>query len=104
MPDFMSGLAKGIDRSKGIVEKAISEVADLMDLKGALPDMQASLSANLSGSGSASDGGEVVLNQPILLDGKTLTTAFPASSIRRAERPSETLARYKEVEHTCLKL
>lgn len=74
MPDFMSGLAKGIDRSKGIVEKAISEVADLIDLKGALPDMQASLSANLSGSGSASDGGEVVLNQPILLDGKTLTT------------------------------
>lgn len=74
MPDFMKGLANGIDRSKGTVEKAIADVADLMDLKGALPDMQASLSANLSDSGSTSDGGEVVLNQPILLDGKTLTT------------------------------
>ena len=73
MPDFMSGLAKGIDRSKGTVEKAIAQVADLMDLKGALPDMQASINANLSGS-TGGDSGEVTLNQPILLDGKVLTT------------------------------
>lgn len=73
MPDFMSGLAKGIDRSKGAVEKAIAQVADLMDLKGALPDMQASINANLSGS-TGGDSGEVTLNQPILLDGKVLTT------------------------------
>lgn len=73
MPDFMSGLAKGIDRSKGTVEKAIAQVADLMDLKGALPDMQASINANLSGS-TGGDSGEVTLNQPILLDGRVLTT------------------------------
>ena len=73
MPDFMSGLAKGIDRSKGTVEKAIAQVADLMDLKGALPDMQASVNANLSG-GTGGDSGEVTLNQPILLDGRVLTT------------------------------
>ena len=73
MPDFMSGLAKGIDRSKGTVEKAIAQVADLMDLKGALPDMQASINANLSGS-TGGDSGDVTLNQPILLDGKVLTT------------------------------
>ena len=73
MPDFMSGLAKGIDRSKGAVEKAIAQVADLMDLKGAFPDMQASVNANLSG-GTGGDSGEVTLNQPILLDGRVLTT------------------------------
>lgn len=73
MPDFMSGLAKGIDRSKGTVEKAIAQVADLMDLKGAFPNMQASINANLSGS-TGGDSGEVTLNQPILLDGKVLTT------------------------------
>ena len=73
MPDFMSGLAKGIDRSKGTVEKAIAQVADLMDLKGAFPDMQASVNANLSG-GTGGDSGEVTLNQPILLDGRVLTT------------------------------
>ena len=72
MPDFMEGLAKGIDRSKGTVEKAISKVADLMDLNGAMPDMQASINAKVSGNGS--DGGEVTLNQPIMLDGRTLTT------------------------------
>ena len=73
MPDFMAGLAKGVDRSKGTVEKAIAQVADLMNLDGKLPDMQASLSANLSG-GAGGDSGEVTLNQPILLDGKVLTT------------------------------
>ena len=73
MPDFMSGLAKGIDRSKGTVEKAIAQVADLMDLKGAFPDMQASVNANQSG-GTGGDSGEVTLNQPILLDGRVLTT------------------------------
>ena len=73
MPDFMSGLAKGIDRSKGTVEKAIAQVADLMNLKGAFPDMQASINANLSGS-TGGDSGEVTLNQPILLDGRVLTT------------------------------
>ena len=73
MPDFMSGLAKGIDRSKGTVEKAIAQVADLMNLKGAFPDMQASINANLSGS-TGGDSGDVTLNQPILLDGKVLTT------------------------------
>ena len=73
MPDFMSGLAKGIDRSKGTVEKAIAQVADLMNLKGAFPDMQASINANLSGS-TGGDSGDVTLNQPILLDGRVLTT------------------------------
>ena len=74
MPDFMKGLANGIERSKGTVAKAIGEVADLMDLKGSLPDMQASLNASVNGAGASSDSGEVTLNQPILLDGKVLTT------------------------------
>ena len=43
-----------------------------MDLNGAMPDMQASINAKVSGNGS--DGGEVTLNQPIMLDGRTLTT------------------------------
>ena len=73
MPDFMKGLAKGINQSKGTVEKAIRGVADIMDMSGLVPNMEASLNANVNGANSG-DNGEVTLNQPILLDGKTITT------------------------------
>ena len=37
MPDFMHGLAKGIDKSKSAVEKAIDGVASSMNLDGVIP-------------------------------------------------------------------
>ena len=72
MPDFMAGLAKGITESKGLIEKAISGVSDSMNLSGVLPNMEASLNANVSGNKES--GGEVTLNQPIMIDGKVITT------------------------------
>ena len=72
MPDFMSGLAKGITDSKDLVEKAMSNVADSMDLASSIPDLEASVNANVKGSDDNNQA--VTLNQPILLDGKTITT------------------------------
>ena len=44
MPDFMKGLAKGIDNSKKYVEAAVSGVADAMTLT-----MQSGLSVDMDG-------------------------------------------------------
>ena len=43
-----------------------------LDLSHAVPDMEASLNANVNGGQGSS--GEVTLNQPIMLDGKVITT------------------------------
>ena len=74
MPDFMQGLAKGIESNKGLLTKAMSDVANTLNMDGVLPDMSASINANVSGRSDGTEGGNVTLNQPILLDGKTLTT------------------------------
>ena len=47
MPDFMQGLAKGIDKSKKYVEAAVSDVADAMTLT-----MQSGLNVDMSGQGA----------------------------------------------------
>ena len=47
MPDFMQGLAKGIDKSKKYVEAAVSGVADAMTLT-----MQSGLNVDMSGWGA----------------------------------------------------
>ena len=74
MPDFMSGLAKGIEQSRGLVTKEIGKVADILDFSRAIPDMDASINANVTGGSGSGQNSEVILRQPILLDGKTITT------------------------------
>ena len=73
MPDFMQGLAKGIERSRGLVSSEISKLTKEMDLEHAIPGMEASISA-MSAGNSGSLGGTVNLSQPIYLDGKAITT------------------------------
>ena len=72
MPDFMSGLAKGIEDNKSLIARAIQGVSDTLDLSHAVPDMEANLNASVNGGQGNS--GEVTLNQPIMLDGKVITT------------------------------
>lgn len=74
MPDFMSGLASGIEKGRGLITKEIGKLAEDMDFKKALPDMSANLQMTGSGGGYADNGGTVNLNQPIMLDGRTITT------------------------------
>ena len=85
MPDFMHGLAKGIDKSKGAVEKAIDGVASSMNLGGVIPDMTASVNANVSGVDGGSENASVTLNQPIMLDGKTITTLVSQIQYRQGK-------------------
>ena len=85
MPDFMHGLAKGIDKSKSAVEKAIDGVASSMNLDGVIPDMRASVNANVSGVDSGSENASVTLNQPIMLDGKTITTLVSQIQYRQGK-------------------
>lgn len=73
MPDFMQGLAKGIERSRGLVSDEISRLTKEMDLEHAIPGMEASIRATSAGNGG-SLGGTVNLSQPIYLDGKAITT------------------------------
>ena len=73
MPDFMQGLAKGIERSRGLVSSEISKLTKEMDLEHAIPGMEASIRA-MSAGNSGSLGGTVNLSQPIYLDGKAITT------------------------------
>ena len=74
MPDFMSGLASGIEKGRGLITKEIGKLAEDMDFKKALPDMSANLQMTGAGGGYADNGGTVNLNQPIMLDGRTITT------------------------------
>lgn len=74
MPDFMSGLADGIEKSRGMVTKEIEKLTDTMNLENMIPDMDASINATVGGNGYSDENGTVKLNQPILLDGKVITT------------------------------
>lgn len=74
MPDFMSGLASGIEKGRSLITKEIGKLAEDMDFKKALPDMSANLQMTGAGGSYADNGGTVNLNQPIMLDGRTITT------------------------------
>lgn len=74
MPDFMSGLADGIEKSRGMVAKEMEKLTDTMNLEKMMPDMNASMSVSTVGNGMGGENATVKLNQPILLDGKVITT------------------------------
>ena len=74
MPDFMGGLAEGIEKSRGLVTKEIEKLTDTMNLENMVPDMDASLNATVGGNASSGENGTVKLNQPIMLDGRVITT------------------------------
>ena len=74
MPDFMSGLADGIEKSRGMVTKKMEKLTDTMNLEKMMPDMNASMSVSTAGNGMGGENATVKLNQPILLDGKVITT------------------------------
>ena len=86
MPDFMGGLAEGIERSKFMVRDAIKDVASVMDMKKVLPEMNASLNATVGGfNGNGYDNGEVRLSQPIMIDGKVITTVVSQIQYQRGK-------------------
>ena len=70
MPDFMKGLAEGIEKSRSMVEKAISHVSSDLVLN---PEM-GNLKSGVFGGGSGGDG-SVTVNVPLFLDGKQITSA-----------------------------
>lgn len=75
MPDFIGGLAKGIERSRGMVSAEIEKLASDMQLENALPSMDASINAAVNGNRTShTEEAAFTFRQPILLDGKTLTT------------------------------
>lgn len=75
MPDFIGGLAKGIRQSRGMVSSEIEKLASDMQLENALPDMNASVHAAVDGNRkSHAEEAAFTFRQPIMLDGKTLTT------------------------------
>lgn len=74
MPDFMSGLADGIEKSRGMVTKEMEKLTDTMNLEKMMPDMNASMSVSTAGNGMGGENATVKMNQPILLDGKVITT------------------------------
>ena len=86
MPDFMGGLAEGIERSKFMVRDAIKDVASVMNMKKVLPEMNASLNATVGGfNGNGYDNGEVRLSQPIMIDGKVITTVVSQIQYQRGK-------------------
>jgi len=85
MPDFMHGMAEGIKKNRPLIEKAISGVAGVMDMKKALPDMNANLTATVGNGVSGGDYGEVKLSQPIMIDGKVITTVVSQIQYQRGK-------------------
>ena len=86
MPDFMGGLAEGIERSKFMVRDAIKDVASVMDMKKVLPEMNASMNATVGGfNGNGYNNGEVKLSQPIMIDGKVITTVVSQIQYQRGK-------------------
>lgn len=74
MPDFIGGLAEGIEKSRGLVTKEIEKLTDTMNLENMVPDMDASLNATVGRNASSGENGTVKLNQLIMLDGRVITT------------------------------
>ena len=70
MPDFMKGLAAGIEKSRGMVEKAIGHVSSDLVLT---PEL-GSLKSGMYAGGSDGDGG-VTVNVPLFLDGRQIASA-----------------------------
>ena len=64
MPDFMGGLAAGIEKSRGMVQKAMGDVAGDMVLS---PNVSSEINAG-------GDTGVVELTQPIMMDGRVITS------------------------------
>ena len=85
MPDFMGGLAEGIRKNKPLIAKAISGVAKVMDMKGILPDVSANMTAVVGGGTNGGDYGEVKLSQPIMIDGKVITTVVSQIQYQRGK-------------------
>lgn len=86
MPDFMTGLAKGIEKSRGMVKTQIEKLASDMQLENALPDMNASVNATVKGGGNTvTPDSEVTFRQPIMLDGKTITTVVSQIQYRQGQ-------------------
>jgi len=85
MPDFMHGMAEGIKKNRPLIAKAISGVAEVMDMKGILPDMNANLTATVGNGVSGGDYGEVKLSQPIMIDGKVITTIVSQIQYQRGK-------------------
>lgn len=85
MPDFMGGLAEGIRKNRPLIAKAISGVAEVMDMKKALPDMNANLTATIGSGANGYDNGEVKLSQPIMIDGKVITTVVSQIQYQRGK-------------------
>jgi len=85
MPDFMHGMAEGIRKNRPLIAKAISGVAEVMDMKGILPDMNANLTATVGGGTNGGDYGEVKLSQPIMIDGKVITTVVSQIQYQRGK-------------------
>lgn len=78
MPDFMKGLAEGIEKSRGMVEKAIGRVSSDLVLN---PEM-GSLKSGAYGS-SSGNGGNVTVTVPLFLDGKQITSATSTIQTQR---------------------
>ena len=86
MPDFMKGLAKGIERGRGMVGAEIERLVSDMDLQSVLPDMNASVRATVNGGDSAAaTASEFTFRQPIMLDGKTITTVVSQIQYRQGK-------------------
>ena len=81
----MHGMAEGIRKNRPLIEKAISGVADVMDFKNALPDMNANLTASIGNGMNSGDYGEVKLSQPIMIDGKVITTVVSQIQYQRGK-------------------
>ncbi len=70
MPDFMKGLAAGIEKNRGMVEKAIGHVSSELVLTPELGNLKSGMYAG----DSDSDGG-VTVNVPLFLDGRQIASA-----------------------------
>lgn len=86
MPDFIGGLAKGIEKSRSMVTAEMERLASDMKLDHVLPEMDASVNMTVNGHGAGNAAtSEFTLRQPIMLDGKTLTTVVSQIQYSRGQ-------------------
>lgn len=78
MPDFMKGLAEGIEKSRGMVEKAIGRVSSDLVLNPEMGSLKNGVYGNSSGNG-----GSVNVTVPLFLDGKQITSATSTIQTQR---------------------
>lgn len=70
MPDFMKSLAEGIEKSRGMVEKAIGHVSSDLVLNPEMGSLKSGAYTSASGNDSA-----VTVNVPLFLDGRQIASA-----------------------------